>query len=163
MVDLEENINTPSDNKNQNSKFDMSVREIQELIDCAKKVRTLAYCPYSNFAVGAAVKTESGEIFTGCNVENSSFSSSICAERTAIAKAVSEGHKNIVACAVVAHNENSYVYPCGACRQVLAEFTDIKNDMKLYLANPTSSHKILCTSIKQIIPFLFPVNANEEM
>lgn len=154
MVEVRDNIEKTTDT----NKFKMSERDIQELIEYAKDVRTRAYCPYSNFAVGAAVKTESGKIFTGCNVENSSFSSSICAERTAIAKAVSEGHNKIVACAVVAHNENSYVYPCGACRQVLAEFTDIETDMKLYLANPTSSHKIFCTSVKQIIPFIFKVN-----
>lgn len=94
---------------------------MKELIEAAKKSREFAYAPYSNFKVGAAVLTEDGQIFTGCNVENASYGLANCAERTAIFKAVSEGALKLVAIAVVADTKNP-VAPCGACRQVMSEF-----------------------------------------
>ena len=93
----------------------------KRLIAEAKRVREFAYCPYSNFAVGAAVLGASGEIYGGCNIENASFSVTNCAERTAIFKAISAGEDDILAIAVVAEGVNP-VPPCGACRQVIAEF-----------------------------------------
>ena len=93
----------------------------KRLIAEAKRVREFAYCPYSNFAVGAAVLGESGAIYGGCNVENASYSMTNCAERTAIYKAISSGEKDILALAVVAQGIEP-VPPCGACRQVIAEF-----------------------------------------
>ena len=93
----------------------------KKLIAEAKRVREFAYCPYSNFAVGAAVLGASGEIYGGCNIENASFSVTNCAERTAIFKAISSGEEDILAIAVVAEGVNP-VPPCGACRQVIAEF-----------------------------------------
>lgn len=93
----------------------------KKLIAEAKRVREFAYCPYSNFAVGAAVLGESGTIYGGCNVENASYSVTNCAERTAIYKAISAGEKDILALAVVAQGAEP-VPPCGACRQVIAEF-----------------------------------------
>ena len=89
------------------------------LIELAMEARHLAYAPYSHFAVGAALLTRSGKVFTGANVENASFGLSICAERTAIFKAVSAGEREFEAIAVVTVNGGS---PCGACRQVLSEF-----------------------------------------
>jgi cytidine deaminase len=92
-----------------------------ELIEAATKVRELAYAPYSNFRVGAAVRTKSGKIFTGCNVESASYGLTVCAERVAIWKAVSEGEKEFEQIAVVADTQE-LTPPCGVCRQILWEF-----------------------------------------
>ena len=94
---------------------------IQDLIRRAMKVREYSYSPYSNFSVGAAILSESGKIYTGCNIENSSFGATICAERCAISKAVSEGHKNIQKIAIVS-SSGDFTPPCGICRQVMEEF-----------------------------------------
>ena len=91
------------------------------LMDKAKEASQNSYSPFSRFAVGAAVITASGNIYQGCNVENSSFGLTICAERTAIFKAVSEGEREILAVAIYSPHSDS-CYPCGACRQVLYEF-----------------------------------------
>jgi len=93
-----------------------------KLIELAKKAQKHAYCPYSRYPVGAAMLCESGRIYTGCNVENASFGLSMCAERTAIFKAVSNGEKKIREICVVAKSAT----PCGACRQVILEFADKK-------------------------------------
>jgi cytidine deaminase len=90
-----------------------------ELVTLAKQARAMAYAPYSCFAVGAALQTASGSVYTGCNVENASYGLSICAERVAVFKAVCEGERQFEALAVVSENMAA---PCGACRQVLAEF-----------------------------------------
>jgi cytidine deaminase len=91
----------------------------EKLIRCALQARKWAYAPYSNYAVGAALLTASGRIYEGVNVENAAYPDSICAERVAIYKAVSEGERQFVAIAVVTKDGGS---PCGSCRQVLAEF-----------------------------------------
>lgn len=91
------------------------------LMDNAKEAAQNSYSPFSRFAVGAAVITSGGKIYKGCNVENSSFGLTNCAERTAIFKAVSEGEREILAVAIYSPNSDS-CYPCGACRQVLFEF-----------------------------------------
>jgi len=91
----------------------------EELIEAARRVRQRAYVPYSHFAVGAALLGCSGKVYEGCNVENVSYGLTICAERTAVFKAVSEGEREFQALAVVTSTGGS---PCGACRQVLAEF-----------------------------------------
>jgi len=93
--------------------------EQDELLHLAALARQSAYVPYSHFAVGAALRAEDGRVFTGCNVENASFGLTICAERNAVAHAVAEGTRRFDAIAVVTENG---VTPCGACRQVLAEF-----------------------------------------
>ncbi len=97
----------------------MTEAEINELIEAAVQVRQFAYVPYSHFAVGAALRGADGQIYTGCNVENASFGLTICAERNALAHAVSRGVRQFSAIAVVTGNG---VTPCGACRQVLSEF-----------------------------------------
>lgn len=89
------------------------------LIQAALQARQLAYAPYSNYAVGAALITQSGRIFTGVNIENAAYPTTICAERVAVFKAVSEGEKQFAAIAVATQNGGT---PCGSCRQVLAEF-----------------------------------------
>jgi cytidine deaminase len=91
----------------------------QRLIRQAQQARQLAYAPYSNYQVGAALLTRRGDVFYGANVENAAYPTSMCAERVAIYKAVSEGQRQFVAIAVVTDNGGS---PCGSCRQVLAEF-----------------------------------------
>lgn len=101
---------------------------MRDLLDHAWKVRELAYAPYSGFKVGAAILSESGAIFTGCNIENISYGLTICAERSAVATAIAAGEKRFVALAVVALTMTPIV-PCGACRQVLAEFSP---DLQIY-------------------------------
>ncbi len=97
----------------------LSNDEMQSLIKMANKVREQAYAPYSNYPVGAALRTKSGRVFTGVNIENAAYPTGICAERVAVFKAVSEGEREFDVIAVVTDNGGS---PCGSCRQVLAEF-----------------------------------------
>jgi len=98
---------------------DLSDEERRLLIDLAIEARRRAYAPYSNYPVGAALRTKSGRVFTGCNVENAAYPTGMCAERVAVFKAVSEGEREFEVLAVVTSNGGS---PCGGCRQVLAEF-----------------------------------------
>ena len=120
----------------------------EKLIEVAKKYRENAYVPYSKFKVGAAVLTSSGKIFGGCNIENASYPVTNCAERTAIFKAVSEGEKNFDAIAVVADTEN-FCAPCGACRQVIAEF----KIPKIIMTNMKGDTKTV--TLEEILPFAF--------
>ena len=92
-----------------------------QLIKLAQKAAQNAYAPYSNFKVGAALLCRNGNVYTGCNVENSSYGASNCAERTAVFKAVSEGEREFVKIAIVS-SSGDFTYPCGICRQVLSEF-----------------------------------------
>lgn len=92
-----------------------------ELIQIAKQAAENAYAPYSNFCVGAALLTENGQVFKGCNIENASYGATNCAERTAIFKAVSEGYRTFSKVAVIA-KDGSTAYPCGICLQVMQEF-----------------------------------------
>jgi len=100
--------------------FDLMLTEadIQKLIAAAMKVRDNAYCPYSNYAVGSALLTESGEIICGCNVENVTFPAGVCAETNAMTTAIAAGHRQFTAIAVVTGTQGT---PCGVCRQVLIE------------------------------------------
>ncbi len=94
----------------------------RELLNIAKEASKNAYVPYSRFPVGAALECDDGTVFTGCNVENAALGSTICAERTAVCKAVSEGHRKFIRIAIYGEGEG-YCMPCGACRQVLCEFS----------------------------------------
>jgi cytidine deaminase len=125
--------------------------DMESLIRAAKEAREKAYSPYSNFKVGAAVMTPSGKIYSGCNVENVSYGLTNCAERTAIYKAVSEGEHSFIALAVVADTEGP-VAPCGACRQVIAEF----GIEQIILGNIKGHTKIL--SLEEILPYAFTKN-----
>lgn len=122
----------------------------KELIKTALEYRERAYIPYSNFKVGAAVLFDSGKVYGGCNIENASFGATNCAERTAIFKGISEGEKEIKAVAVVG-DLNSYTYPCGICRQVIAEFGSM--DVKVILAKNEDDYivKDLC----EVLPGAF--------
>ena len=93
----------------------------EKLVALAKEAMKNAYAPYSKFQVGAALLAKDGRVFTGCNVENASYGATNCAERTAIFKAVSEGYREFDAIAIVA-SSGDFAFPCGICRQVLAEF-----------------------------------------
>jgi len=106
-----------------------------QLIVLAAEARRNAYTPYSHYAVGAALLTASGQVHTGCNVENASYGLTICAERTAVVKAVAEGEREFVAIAVVSDNGAT---PCGACRQVLAEFGP---DMWVLVADAVGNYR----------------------
>ena len=101
----------------------------------AQEASTKAYAPYSNFPVGAAILCEDGTVFTGCNVENASYGLTNCAERTAVFKAISEGNRDFKAIAIWAEKTpNHHITPCGACRQVIAEF--FPPDALVYWTNP---------------------------
>jgi cytidine deaminase len=104
----------------QNNPTELCGADLNRLIDAAIKASSYAYAPYSKYAVGAAVLTPEGEIFSGCNVENASYGLTICAERAAIFKARSEGYGRFVAIAIYAPRDPAPL-PCGACRQVMAE------------------------------------------
>jgi len=112
---------------------------MDKLIAEAKMAREKAYAPYSNFKVGAAVLTSNGKIFSGCNIENSSYGLSICAERVAIFNAVSSGYREFTKIAVVTDSEPS-ASPCGACRQVIFEFGD---DIEVIMSNLKGDIKIM--------------------
>ncbi len=93
----------------------------RQLADLALDARKHAYTPYSNFNVGAALLCADGTVFTGCNVENAAYGSTICAERTALVKAISEGHRDVTAIAIAGSGDD-FCWPCGSCRQMLFEF-----------------------------------------
>lgn len=124
--------------------------DYKELILRALKAREFAYAPYSNFKVGAAVITENGEVYSGCNIENASFGATNCAERTAIFKAISEGHRSIKALAVVG-DTTTYTYPCGICRQVMAEFADKDTDIIIV----KNENEYIIKKLKEILPGAF--------
>nr|XP_013189742.1 unnamed protein product [Amyelois transitella] len=126
----------------------------QTLVKEAVSVRKRAYCPYSNFAVGAALVTEvDSKVYTGCNVENAALAPSICAERCAVPKAVSEGYTKMSRIAVVAQQEE-FTAPCGFCRQTLREFCASDGDMVIYLSKPAMD-KVLCTKLSELLPISF--------
>jgi len=106
----------------------------------AREAKEYAYCPESGFKVGAAILTDDGKIMTGCNIENISYGATNCAERTAIFKAISEGYKSFKAIAISSSEApQKPIYPCGICRQVLAEFN---LDMKIYVDGDTNSYTL---------------------
>lgn len=124
--------------------------EKNELIEIAKEARENAYVPYSNFKVGAALLTKDGRIFYGANIENASYGLTICAERNAIFKAISEGVSDFDSIAVIADTEGP-VAPCGACRQVMAEF--FKSDAIAYLSNLKGD--IMEITVNDLLPGAF--------
>jgi len=123
-------------------------QEKQSLIDLANTARQRAYAPYSNYPVGAALRTKTGRIFTGVNIENAAYPHTICAERVAIFKAVSEGEKEFEIISVVTDNGGS---PCGGCRQVMAEFG---LDTIVLMADG-SGKLVKETTVKELLPEAF--------
>ena len=120
--------------------------EDRELLEHAFAVQNNAHAPFSKYPVGAAVRTEDGTVFTGCNVESASFSLTCCAERVAVFKAVSEGHTRVMSCAIVTI-EDEPALPCGACRQVLWEFG---GDVRIVLGN--ADWKTRTVQLEEILP-----------
>ncbi len=123
--------------------------EHETLLQAAAAAREMAYTPYSSFAVGAALRTTTGHVFAGCNVENASYGLTVCAERVAIFSAVAAGQGDIAALAVVADTPGP-VSPCGACRQVMVEFNP---DMQVILANTKGD--IQLTTARELLPGAF--------
>ena len=121
----------------------------QELIDAATAVRENAYAPFSEFRVGAALETEDGEVITGCNVESASYGLTVCAERVAIWKAISQGKRKIKHIAVVADTEE-LTPPCGVCRQIIWEFG---GDIPVILANLKGKTEVV--QMKELLPRAF--------
>lgn len=126
-----------------------------QLIEFALRARDSAYCPYSGFAVGAALLCADGSVYTGCNVENSAFSPTNCAERTAFFKAVSEGKRSFVKIAVVGgeaeKSPENYCPPCGVCRQVMKEFCGA--DFEIIMAKTTDDYRV--RSLSELLPESF--------
>ena len=125
----------------------------EELIEKAKKMTEFSYCPYSNFAVGACVLYESGNTYSGCNIENASYGLSLCAERNAISNAISNGEKTApIAIAIVSPNKK-LCQPCGACRQWLCEFQKREKDIEIVLEDENGKPKIFKNS--ELLPYGF--------
>jgi cytidine deaminase len=122
----------------------------EELIKLAKEVQKKAHAPYSKFRVGSALLTEDGEVFTGCNIENSSYSLTICAERVAIFKAYSEGKRKFKKIAIVSDSKN-FISPCGACRQVLMDLAG--GELEVILTNSMGETKIF--KLSELLPLPF--------
>ncbi|XP_016422072.1 cytidine deaminase b [Sinocyclocheilus rhinocerous] len=123
---------------------------IKELIWKSLEARKFAYCPYSKFRVGAALLTHDGTVFTGCNVENACFCLGICAERTAISKAVSEGYRDFKAIAIASDMCEHFVSPCGGCRQFMREFGA---NWDVYLSKPDGSYVEM--TVEELLPASF--------
>ena len=126
-----------------------------ELVNLAIEAREHAYVPYSNFAVGAALLTKEGKVYQGCNIENSSYGETNCAERTAFFTAVYQGERNFEAIAIVGGKAGEPVHelcaPCGICRQVMREFC--KDDFKIFLSKGDGT--VLETTLTQLLPLSF--------
>jgi cytidine deaminase len=127
-----------------------------ELIKLALEARKFSYSPYSGFSVGAALLCADGTVYTGCNIENSAFSPTVCAERTAFFKAVSEGEKKFVKIAVVGGKSDdefpeNYCPPCGVCRQVMKEFCS--EDFEIIIAKNTDEYKVM--TLAELLPESF--------
>ena len=121
----------------------------RELLRIAKEASLNAYVPYSGFPVGAALECADGTVFTGCNVENAAYGDTICAERTAVVKAVSEGHRSFSRIAIYGEGK-SYCMPCGSCRQVLAEFSP---EMEVLCAKAGGSY--VSYPLSRLLPYSF--------
>ncbi len=119
------------------------------LIELAIEVRDKAYTPYSKFKVGAVVLTKEGKLFTGCNIESVSYSPTICAERVAISKAISEGYGNIETIAIVG-SLSKISYPCGVCRQFIREFGE---NIRVIVGISPSQYKV--HTLKELLPYSF--------
>lgn len=125
-----------------------------ELMEIAMKSRQFAYTPYSGFKVGAALLASNGTVYTGCNIENSSFTPTVCAERTAFFKAISEGVKEFEKIAVVGGKDelSEYCPPCGVCRQVMIEFCD-PDRFQILLGNSPENYRIY--TLAELMPLSF--------
>lgn len=129
----------------------------EKLVELALEARNRSYAPYSHFMVGAALLTNDGKVYQGCNIENASFSPTVCAERTAFFKAISEGDREFVKIAVVGSPEGEvdrYAAPCGVCRQVMTEFCDPETFEIIFGISPEKYEVHL---LKEILPYGFGI------
>lgn len=133
---------------------DLDIETINKLIDECFAVKSNAYCPYSQFPVGAALLCPDGTIFKGCNVENASYGLCVCAERNVICSAVAAGHRHFTAIAVASNIKDDFKKPCGACRQVFAEFG---LDWLVCVTKPDRSYSI--SKIRELLPSAFDGSA----
>ena len=122
----------------------------KQLVEKAFEMLERSYVPYSHFPVGAALLCKDGSLFTGCNVENAAYGSTICAERTALLKAVSEGHKDDWQAIAIAGRGEDYCWPCGSCRQMLYEFAP---DLKVLVAR--GDGEFVTTTLSELMPHGF--------
>lgn len=129
----------------------------RQLIDLAFQMLERSYVPYSGFPVGAAIYCADGSIFTGCNVENAAYGSTICAERTALVKAVSEGHRDDLERIAVVGNSTDYCWPCGSCRQMLYEFNP---NMTVLVAN--GDRNFVSLPLHELLPHGFGPKSLEQ-
>ncbi|HEV7682799.1 MAG TPA: cytidine deaminase [Pyrinomonadaceae bacterium] len=127
----------------------MSEESLQEMLETAKAARLRSIAPFSNFLVGAAVKTAEGKVFIGCNIESASYGLTVCAERVAIWKALSEGERNFTELAIVADTE-TLTPPCGTCRQIIWEFA---KNATIVLGNLSGETQVV--SIRELLPRAF--------
>lgn len=125
--------------------------EYNKLIKEAIKAKENAYAPYSKFKVGAAVLTNNGNVYTGCNVENASYPIGICAEKVAVSKAISNGDNKAFEAIAIVSDGDDYPTPCGGCRQFLSEF--VGSDFKVILAKSTEDYKIV--NFAELLPLSF--------
>ena len=129
----------------------LTKQEMDRLLDLAEEARNHAYSPYSHYSVGAALLTADGQVYQGCNIENAGFTPTICAERTAFFKAIYDGHRAFRAVAGIATGEEMG-FPCGVCRQVMAEFCD--KDFLIITANGDRT-KVDVSTFEQLLPHSF--------
>ena len=126
--------------------------EYTRLVEVAYKAREKSYSPYSGFRVGAALLAKSGKVYSGCNIENAAYTPSNCAERTAFFKAISEGEREFEAIAIVGGHQGEFCAPCGVCRQVMAEFCDLKN-FTVILGKSVEEYKLF--TLDELFPHSF--------
>ncbi|XP_063001324.1 cytidine deaminase [Elgaria multicarinata webbii] len=124
--------------------------QVELLLAACREAKEFAYCPYSKYPVGAALLTTDGKVYSGCNVENACYPLGVCAERTAIQKAVSEGHTKFRAMAISCNSRESYAVPCGACRQVLREFG---KHWDIYLTKADGTY--IQKTLEELLPLSF--------
>lgn len=125
------------------------MKELKDLIKKAIDIKERAYAPYSNFHVACVVMTKSGKIFEGVNIENASYSPTLCAERNALSTAITEGEREFSY--IVITGDSEYTYPCGVCRQFIREFAD--SDTKIIIAKDTENYKAY--TIDELLPYSF--------
>ena len=131
----------------------MNKKELAFLIQVATEAQNHSYAPYSKYNVGASLMTKDGKIYTGCNIENASYGATLCAERVAISKAISDGERDFAAMCIVGGKNNTvwgYAYPCGICRQFLAEFCD--NDFEIALCD---GEDVKLLTLGELLPSAF--------
>ncbi|KAM8927878.1 cytidine deaminase [Pelodytes ibericus] len=142
--------NTQSNRLSTDAGSTLDLKVVQRLVCASREAKSLAHCPYSKFRVGAALLTKDGKVYLGCNIENACYTLGVCAERTAVHKAVSDGCKEFQAIAIASDVEDEFISPCGACRQVLREFGV---NWEIILTKPDGTY--IVKTLHQLLPMSF--------